>query len=66
MRTLTDQTRTLVDPMRAATQANDIYSVCWVRIGHVNFMLFVSYLFTLGTQRECGNWWNMGLTVLML
>ena len=28
-------------------------------VGHVDFKLFVSLLFTLGTQRECAFWWNM-------
>ena len=32
----------------------------WHRIGHVDFMLFVSITFVLGTQREPGFWWNMG------
>ena len=33
----------------------------WVRVGHVDSMLFVLFLFALGTQRECGFWWNTGL-----
>ena len=28
-------------------------------IGHVNFMLFVSFLFAFGGQRKCSFWWNM-------
>ena len=32
-------------------------------IGHVEFMLFVSISFVLGSQHEHGFWWNMGLTV---
>ena len=46
------------------------YSLCWVHecwvriaIGHVNFRLFVSFLFALGTPRKLTFWWNMGLQV---
>ena len=31
------------------------------RVGHVDFMLFVSISFALGSQCERGFWWNMGL-----
>ena len=32
------------------------------RLGHVDFILFVSISFTLGSQ--CGRgWWNMGLSI---
>ena len=31
-------------------------------VGHVDFMLFVSISFALGSQCERGFWWNMGLT----
>ena len=34
-----------------------------VPIGHVNFLLFVSFLFALSTQHERGFWWNMGLNI---
>ena len=29
-------------------------------VGHVNFMLFVSFFPHVVTQRERGFWWNMG------
>ena len=29
------------------------------RVGHLHFMLFVSFLFALGSQRECSFLWNM-------
>ena len=32
-------------------------------IDHVEFMLFVSISFVLGSQHEHSFWWNMGLTV---
>ena len=35
-------------------------------VGHVYYMLFVSISFALGTQREPGFWWNMGLTMHFL
>ena len=34
---------------------------CWVHVGHVNVMLFILFSFALGSQRECGFWYNMGL-----
>ena len=30
-------------------------------VGHVDFMLFVSNLFALGTQHKPSFWWNMGI-----
>ena len=33
------------------------------RVGHVHFMLFVSILFALGSQREGSFQWNMGFKV---
>ena len=30
------------------------------RVGHVDFMLFVSISFAMSSQRECGFQWNMG------
>ena len=33
----------------------------WIRVGHADFMLFVSISFALGGQRKRGFWWNMGL-----
>ena len=44
---------------------------CWylksvgARVGHVDFMLFVSISFVLGSQRERNFWWNMGFRVPM-
>ena len=35
------------------------------QVGHLEFMLFVSNSFTLGSQRECGIWWKIGLMVSM-
>ena len=32
------------------------------RIGHVDFMLFVSISFALGSQRKCVFQWNMGFS----
>ena len=32
----------------------------WVHTGHVDFMLFVSFSFTLGCQQKRGFWWIMG------
>ena len=32
----------------------------WVCVGHVHFMLFVSILFALGTQRGPSFQWNTG------
>ena len=41
------------------------YSLPWVfalgiRVGHADFMMFVSISFALGSQRGLGFWWNMG------
>ena len=30
-------------------------------VGHVDFMLFVSISFTLGSQHKSNFWWNMGI-----
>ena len=35
-----------------------------VCIGHVQFMLFVSITFPLGSQLKQGFWWNIGFTLL--
>ena len=35
--------------------------LCWVHVGHVEFMLFVSFLFALGTQRKPSFWLEYGL-----
>ena len=50
-----------------ASQWNKVYvgTRGWVRIGHVDFMLIVSFLFPLGTQREHCFWWNIGLILRM-
>ena len=45
------------------------YNLCWAishwhRIGHVDFMLFVSILMAFGSQRKHVFWWNMGFSVL--
>ena len=32
-------------------------------VGHVDFILFVSISFALGSQCERGLWWNMALTL---
>ena len=47
------------------------YSSCWalehfVHVGHVNYMLFVSFLFAVCSQHEHDFWWNIGLTVYNL
>ena len=33
----------------------------WVCVGHVDFMLFISFLLSLGTQSKRSFCWNMGL-----
>ena len=30
----------------------------WHRVGHVNFMLFVSFSFAVGSQGKRGFWWT--------
>ena len=41
-------------------------SQSWVYVGHVDFMLFVSFLVTLGAQCKCNIQWNTGLRNKML
>ena len=64
---LADPTQSIPDPtcthgpIASPTQAGLIgsphFGVC---ISHVDFMLFVSISFALGSQRKRNSWWNMG------
>ena len=68
-RSLEYPTRSLVDPMQAQRnlQREQVeYTLRWailrlLCVGHVDFMLFVTCLLPLATQRETDFWWNMGL-----
>ena len=66
--------KSLVDPTQPPQHEPIMPNVSWwnigcvgsprvgARIGHVDFMLFVSISFALGSQRKRGFQWNMGLT----
>ena len=60
--------RTLTDPMQAPMGAGSIgsfgLSCVGLHISSVNFILFVPGSLALGSQRECGFWWNTGLTII--
>ena len=69
-----DPTQTPIYPMRPPIYQRDPQRepveygsrwVCesWVYIGHVDFMLFVSISFALGSQCKLIFWWNMGLSM---